>query len=148
MKLNSKKSDSLKAQSILEYLIVLAAIFVAIVINTVGFRTGVQNSLGLQNSLDTTQNTIETKVVRNPEPPQTVKEQPYYKQSSENVEDPAMSNSNVSQVDQYAGPEYTGGYDYDRWVRNNPNSADNALAAETVTPDDPVIPDAPDVPFE
>lgn len=132
MKLYLKKSNHLKAQSILEYLMVLAAIFIAILINTIGFHSGVQNSLGLQDSLDTTQNTIETGIIRKAEPPQTVTGQPYYKNPSENVADPALSDPNVNNMDKYGGPEYTGGYNYDEWVRDNPNSAYNAPAAGTI----------------
>ena len=126
MKMYFKKPNCLKAQSILEYLIVLAAIFIAIVINTVGFSTGIQNSLGLQNSLNTTQNIIETGIIRNATPPQSVTGEAYYKQPSENVADPALTNPNVNNMDKYGGPEYTGGYNYDEWVRNNPDSAYNA----------------------
>ena len=136
MKPYLKKSSRLKTQSILEYLIVLSAILIVIIISTVGFSRGVQNSLGLQNSLNTTQDAIETGIIRDTQPPDTVVSQSYYTAPSENVSDPALSNSSVNNMDTYGGPEYTGGYNYDEWVRNNPDSAYNAPAAGTVISSD------------
>lgn len=110
-----KKTKTVKSQSILEYLIVLAAILVVIIINTVGFSTGVQNSLGLQNSLNTTQNAIETTVIRNAAPSSKVASEPYYKA-------PEEITSNPNNTDEYRQPPYTGGYDYDEWIKNHPDS--------------------------
>jgi len=125
MKFNIKNTRAKKAQSILEYLIVLSAIIVVIIINTVGFSTGIKNSLNLQKSLDITQNAIETGIIRDAEPPSDVTSEAYYKPTSEIT-------SNPNKTDLYRGQEYTGGYDYDTWVKNNPNSAYNAPEAGTI----------------
>lgn len=119
MKLYQKKSG----QSILEYLIVLSAIIVVIVINTIGFSSGIQNSLGLQKSLNSTAQDVNT-IVTDSNPPASVTNQSYYNAPSENI--PSFTNT-------YNGVNYTGGYDYDTWVRNNPNSAYNAPDAGTIT---------------
>ena len=127
MKGNVKKTKMESAQSIMEYLIVLSAIIVVIIISTIGFSTGIQNSLGLQNSLDTTQNDVQA-ILNDANAPTNVTSQSYYTPPSEIT-------SNPNSTDNYGGPEYTGGYDYDTWVRNNPDSAYNAPVVGTVVGD-------------
>ena len=65
-----------KSQSIMEYLIVLAAIMVGIIASTIGLRAG------LQNSLDINQNITEANV-KSTEPTQRVKNETYYAASHE-----------------------------------------------------------------
>ncbi|MCK9574314.1 MAG: hypothetical protein M0R20_08015, partial [Candidatus Omnitrophica bacterium] len=114
MKFNLKKTKMESAQSILEYLIVLSAIIVVIIISTIGFNTGIQNSLGLQNSLNTTQSDVEV-ILNDANPPINVTNQSYYTPPSEIT-------SNPNSTDTYGGPQYTGGYDYNNWVNNNPDN--------------------------
>jgi len=118
MKINNTKM--ITSQSILEYLIILAAIIIAILANTVGLKVGVQNSL------DTIQNTTAAQMT-NAVAPQTVQGENYY-----NAPQNLTSSEWTNNTDTYGGPNYTGGYNYDEWVKNNPDSAYNAPAAGTV----------------
>jgi hypothetical protein len=97
MKFNLKKTKMESAQSILEYLIVLSAIIVVIIISTIGFNTGIQNSLGLQNSLNTTQSDVEV-ILNDANPPINVTNQSYYTPPSEIT-------SNPNSTDTYGGPQ-------------------------------------------
>jgi len=110
----------IKSQSILEYLIILAAIIIAILANTIGLKTGVQNSL------NTIQNTTAAQM-SSAAAPKTVQGENYYTAPKQTTSSPDWNNT-----DTYGGPNYTGGYNYDEWVKNNPNSAYNAPAAGTV----------------
>jgi hypothetical protein len=114
MKVNIKRINPVKAQSILEYLIVLSAIIVVIVINTIGFSSGVQNSLNLQNSLNTTSADVST-ILNDANAPSKVTSQSYYNA-------PTEITSNPNNTDTYGGPQYTGGYDYNNWVNSNPEN--------------------------
>lgn len=125
MKLNIQKT--VKAQSILEYLLVLSAILIAIIVNTVGFHSGVQNSLDLQKGLNTIQDGFSEGILVT-EAPQKVTGQSYYTPARDHTSDQGWDNN----IDTYGGPDYTGGYNYDEWVRSNPNSAYNAPKAGTI----------------
>lgn len=117
MKINNK---IIKSQSILEYLIILSAIIIAILANTVGLQRGVQNSL------DSTGNTLATNM-SNATVPQSVGSEPYYTAPRNTTSSPTWGGT-----DTYGGPSYTGGYNYDEWVKNNPNSAYNAPQGGTI----------------
>jgi len=114
MRFNINRIETIKTQSILEYLIVLSSIIVVIMINTIGFNAGVQNSLGLQNSLNTTQADAST-ILNDPRPPAHVLGEPYYVP-------PQTNTSNPNNTDSYGGPNYTGGYNYNNWVNSNPEN--------------------------
>ena len=114
MKDNVKKTKMESAQSIMEYLIVLSAIIVVIIISTIGFSTGIQNSLGLQSSLNTTQNDVQA-ILNDANAPTNVTSQSYYTPPSEIT-------SNPNSTDNYGGPQYTGGYNYNDWVSSNPEN--------------------------
>lgn len=113
MRFNINRTRTKNAQSILEYLIVLSAIIVAIVINTVGFNAGVQNSLGLQNSLNTTQEDVST-ILNSPKPPTKVVSEPYYVPRQTKTSDP--NNRPKPRL------QYNGGYHYNDWVNSNPDN--------------------------
>ena len=76
------KSKKLKAQSILEYLIVLAAIVAAIIAGTTGLHRGMSNKLN-----DITQDGLETNLVEAEQAPENVQENDYYVDPSEPVFD-------------------------------------------------------------
>lgn len=117
MKANTKKIRAEKAQSILEYLGFLLIVIIGIVAGTIGFHSGVQNSLGLQRSLDTTQTDMST-ILNDPQPPAGTSGESYY-------HGPQNIVSNPNSTDTYGGPNYPSGpsgYDYNEWVNNNPDN--------------------------
>jgi len=128
MKANIKKIRAEKAQSILEYLLFLLIITIGIVAGTIGFSSGVQNSLGLQRSLDTTQTDMST-ILNDPKPPQGILDESYY-DAPENIV------SNPNNTDVYGGPNYPrgpSGYNYNEWVNNNPDNGNINRSGNTTT---------------
>ncbi|MDD4955444.1 MAG: hypothetical protein PHP17_05355 [Candidatus Omnitrophica bacterium] len=125
MMAEAKKTPIKKTQSILEYLIVLSAIIIVIVINTIGFNTGVQNSLGLQNSLNSTQQDASS-ILNSPSAPNTVTREPYYTPARDIT-------TNPNNTDAYNGPNYNGGYNYNEWVNNNPDNGNVNRTGNTIT---------------
>jgi len=104
--------------------LVLSAILVVIVINTIGVSHVVQTSL--QDSLNSTQADAST-ILKDPTPPSHVPGEPYYVP-------PQTDTSNPNSTDIYGGDQYTGGYNYDKWVHDNPKSAYNARPAGSSVP--------------
>lgn len=86
-----------KSQSILEYLIILGAIILAIVANTVGLQRS------LQKNLDTNQKVLEAEA-KGSEAPANVKNEEYYASASQ------QSNSEWNNTDTYAGTAYKNQY--------------------------------------
>ncbi|MEI8349604.1 MAG: hypothetical protein WCI77_05580 [Candidatus Omnitrophota bacterium] len=107
-----------RGQSITEYLIVLAAIIGAIVASTIGIRYGVNR--GMKTVNEKFEKGIATSSVPGKQKAYLQTEESY-DDSRQHKTDPAWENT-----DQPGGPQYTGGYEYEEWVRNNPDSAYNA----------------------
>jgi hypothetical protein len=112
MGFNVNRIRTKKTQSILEYLMVLAAIMVAIVINTIGVGHVVQ--INLEDSLNSTRSATAA-ILEDPQPPRHVPGEPYYVP-------PQTKTSNPNNTDPYHGPNYNGGYNYKKWVENNPDN--------------------------
>jgi len=122
----------IRGQSITEYLIVLAAIIGAIVASTIGIRHGVDKGMKDVNAK------FETGIKNSSVPGKQktyLQAEESYSDSKKHTSDPQWENT-----DQPGGPQYTGGYDYDNWVHNNPDSAYNAPADGTTLYDTGVKP--------
>lgn len=69
-------NHSLKTQSILEYIIILAAVVVFILISTVGLGSGFNR--GLSRNLNQRQRQVERDYTKRTRPPQEIQNQAYY----------------------------------------------------------------------
>jgi hypothetical protein len=143
MKLNLLKSK-VKAQSITEYLIVVGAIMIFIMANTLGLSIGLRNNLNT-TSTQTVPNTISQPTQRSYDPAADLSQlQKEYKdidlaklqEKFKNISSYLSTEQEIyKNIDTYGGADYTGGTDYENWVLKYPGSAYNAPPVGTILPD-------------
>ena len=102
-----------KTQSILEYILAMTAIFIMVLIGTVGLKTGIQNnnlSDTLEGGLDSAQGEIDSDYIRRTEPSDDVVSQDYFSSPQEFTSDSEWEQAGIHEggdtYDGYGGPEY------------------------------------------